>query len=318
LATPEILEELEPVSKRSTGALSNAEKKKAVRELESLLGRDEQEAASRREELLKTIGEDAVPSLLVALESKDPVVRRTSVVLLGSVFSDRVAAAFGKLARDPNPRVRLAAAWILEHEATIRAMRALENFLLDVEEEIRLSAFSGMGYAGVSQSFPVVALGLKDISPRVRAAAARSLGFFGNPEAVPDIEIALEREKDRSVQRELMLACGRIVSESSLRVLAWGLSSANAVLREAAVEALGMQGAAAFPLLLAGMEHPEEYVRWLCAEELRRQTGKSFNYKHDAPGNERKAALLRWRQFLGLPVKDGIKRSGDSASAPGK
>ncbi|MHC4664072.1 MAG: HEAT repeat domain-containing protein, partial [Planctomycetota bacterium] len=224
-ATPEVLQSLGHGPKKSAAALSDGEKKKAVHELESLLGRGDAGAASRREELLKKIGEDAATSLLNALGSKDPVVRRTSVVLLGSVFSDRVAAAFGKLARDPNPRVRLAAAWILEHEATVPAMRALESFLLDAEEEVRVSAYSGLGYSGVSESFPVVALGLRDVSPRVRAATARSLGFLGNPDAIPDIENAIERETDRSVLSELIRACGKIKSESSRRVLAWGLAS---------------------------------------------------------------------------------------------
>jgi hypothetical protein len=63
------------------------------------------------------------------------------------------------------------------------------------------------------------------------------------------------------------------------------------------------------------MELSDEYVRWLCAEELRRLTGKSFGYRHDAPEKERKAALERWRKFLGVPEKNGKKQPPDSASA---
>ncbi|TET32462.1 MAG: HEAT repeat domain-containing protein [Planctomycetota bacterium] len=303
-ATPELLEKLEkkyPEDKTPAAAgdseLSRAENI-MILELFSLLGREGNGAAARREALVKKLKRAAVRSLVLALQNKDARVRRNSAVLLGIVYDDRAASALGKLFKDRNPRVRLAAAWALERAATRPALRALERYLTDSEEEARVAAYNGFGYAGEPATVAVVVLGLRDVLPRVRRAAARSLGFLKNPDAMPDIARALEVERDRRVMMALLTACGRIKSKDSRCALAKAMASKNAAVREAAVEALALHGTNAAPMFLAGMESENVYLRWMCAEELRRITRHSCGYEHDAEKKKRKASIRHWREYL--------------------
>jgi HEAT repeat protein len=141
---------------------------------------------------LARIGEDAIPALLEALQSKDPAMREGAAWGLGSMANWQ--AEPGR--RDPRPRlksvavepllnsvtddaaaVRVQAAialWKIDGQ-TVLCVRVLLESWNDKDPHVRSQAFNGIEHMG-SEAIPVLKEASRDPDPVVRKAAVEALG----------------------------------------------------------------------------------------------------------------------------------------------
>ncbi len=174
---------------------------------------------------------------------------------------------------DPERRVRLAAAEILRHSPSVRAVPQLGRMLSDPDLEVRSVAADALGAAEhadavlpllghLDDPVPevrrriVVALGhlrdaraivpligkVQDAQAEVRRAVAEALGRLGDDRAASALVLAL-RDNDNAVQIAALQALGRLGDPSTTLPVASLLDESSAVpVRHAALQALAQIG----------------------------------------------------------------------------
>ena len=110
---------------------------------------------------LETAGESAVPALLVALGSENPVLRRNAADILGYIASPQAIAALRyALMNDPESTVRVNAAWALGEMKDSSTLNDLTHVaVLDSDQSVRRTAADSIarfrsriaGAAGVNE-----------------------------------------------------------------------------------------------------------------------------------------------------------------------
>jgi HEAT repeats len=91
---------------------------------------------------IENAGENAVPALLVALRSENPVLRRNTADMLGYIASPQAVPALrNTLVNDPEPQVRINAAWALGEINDLSTLNNLQQAaLLDSNQSVRRTA----------------------------------------------------------------------------------------------------------------------------------------------------------------------------------
>ena len=235
-----------------------------------------------RAHALRILGElklpQSVPTLLAALEDKDPDVRNVAarslgrmrlqateealVALLGKhdqAVSARIAAICIEMGprtaplliralREGTPKARFWAARILGEIKDARAIRSLGDALLDQEPDVRSSSVWALGMIADRASASLVEPLLHDTVWYVRAHAAEALGRIGDAATVQPLADLLQ---DRSwwVRKNALDALVRI-GEPSKSALMKALHGGDRFARDCAVEAL----------MTLGMPLPESVV----------------------------------------------------------
>jgi len=223
-----------------------------------------------RAHALRILGElkvpSSVPTLLTALEDKDPDVRNVAARSLGRMklqaaeealvellgkhdqaVSARIAAICIEMGprtapllirslREGAPKARFWAARILGEIKDARSTRSLGEALTDKEPDVRSASVWALGMIADRASAGLVEPVLADPVWYVRAHAAEALGRIGDPNAVTKLGEALQ---DRSwwVRKNALDALVRI-GEPSKTTLLNTLHSGDRFARDCAVEAL--------------------------------------------------------------------------------
>lgn len=172
---------------------------------------------------------EGTEQLVGMLDHQQWFVKRNVAELVGELGMTEAIPGLGRLLSHDDERVRKAAALALAKIGTSGAVESLRRALRDKSSEVRVQVALGMG-------------------------GRRSSGL-----AMP-LVVALDEEKDERVQRELILALGRIATSDAVQALI-KLSQPSRKLfsrrptavRVAAVEALRIAGTAAAKGTLEGL-----------------------------------------------------------------
>ena len=118
-------------------------------------------------------------------------------------------------------------------------------------------------------AIPICIEGLKSDDAMTRMGCAYVLGRIGDTRTVPELEATLGDQVD--------------------------------FVRYEAASQLGTMGSkTGYGVLVEGLESERVEYRFKCFEALRELTGHTFGYVHNAPAEERAAAVTKWKEWLQL------------------
>jgi HEAT repeat protein len=205
---------------------------------------------------LGSIGQEAMPYLIKALSDKDPMVRGTAVLAIGSVTPG---------GERPSSTV-------------IKAVPEIAKLVRDQDRLVRSNACDTLRHVGkeAATAIPALIQALRDEDEYVRGRAADALGSMG-PTAAPAVPYLIKALKDRRdpVRSLAAEALGRIGRKAKAAVpeLIESLTNGDPFLQYSAADALGSIGPdakAAIPALTGALASPDQRIRDQAAESLRR------------------------------------------------
>ncbi len=185
------------------------------------------------EQDLQAAGDLVIPVLIEHLDDERPQARELAVMLLAQVGPEAAPAAptLVKLLGDPSSLIQVNAAATLimigdqprdeesdtptedGAERVALAVRTLATLLKHPEENIRMTALSSLGNAGLAAkpAIPRMTAALGDVNPQVRTMAASSLGRLG-PLAAAQVAAlkSLAEDEDPEVRGAAALAIRQI------------------------------------------------------------------------------------------------------------
>ncbi|MFG2059127.1 HEAT repeat domain-containing protein [Micromonospora sp. NPDC048930] len=145
--------------------------------------------------------------------------RREGLWALGFVAEAQDVELLAAATTDADPKIRsVAIASIPDSTADDRAFKVLIDALRDLDEQVRVSAISQLGYSGRADAvMPLVALAA-DLAPRVRSMTAYALGQLGNREATPAL-LRLLNDPDSHVRENARNALGAVGGPTAVDAL---------------------------------------------------------------------------------------------------
>ncbi len=152
--------------------------------------------------------------------------------------------------------------------------------------------------------------------PKIRAAALAAFGHIRDRRAHLPISRAVE-DPDATVRLtaiDVMDKLGMIFDESAVVLGRMLLSDPEFTVRGRAARMLGRfeQKWVAF-YLIQGLADDDAFVREMSIEALRQVSGKDYPFDHKATPDERKAALVRWKDWWNKHAKAFTRQSPDPA-----
>ncbi|CCH19779.1 hypothetical protein MILUP08_44656 [Micromonospora lupini str. Lupac 08] len=167
-----------------------------------------------------------------------PELRRVGLWALGFVVEAQDVELLTAAVTDADPKVRsMAVGSIPDPVGDDCAFRALVLALRDLDEQVRISAASRLGYTGrVDAVGPLVALAA-DPTPRVRSMVAYALGRLGSHEAASALQRLLD-DPDRHVRENAAEALGSVGGPAAVDALLVLAADQDSRLRVQAAKAL--------------------------------------------------------------------------------
>ncbi len=211
---------------------------RAVEPMKKLLSdeyEDVQEAAVAALSILKAgISSD---ELIKMIGSRNPVLRKNAVLVLGEIGAVKAVPAIGFALKDDNIKVRHAVVRALSMIRTDESIKYLTLALTDENADIRVSAALSLGLIkreGISESLVLL---LTDTDDAVRAAAVKALGELGDKTTVRQL-IKLLSDRSGFVVTTAIESLSRIGGETARNALVEMLSSHDNEIKRTAIKAL--------------------------------------------------------------------------------
>ncbi|WP_433262189.1 HEAT repeat domain-containing protein [Micromonospora vinacea] len=196
---------------------------------------------SLQAEIIELLHADRAASRHVVFDfatGETPELRRVGLWALGFVVEAQDVELLATAVTDADPEIRsMAVGSIPDPAGDDWAFGALVLALRDLNEQVRVSAASRLGYTGrVDAVAPLAALAA-DPTPRVRSMVAYALGRLGSHEATPALQRLLH-DPDRHVRENAAEALGSVGGPAAVDTLLALAADQDPQLRVQAAKAL--------------------------------------------------------------------------------
>jgi len=175
--------------------------------------------------------------LIKMISSRNPVLRKNAVLVLGEIGAVEAVPAIGFALKDDNIKVRHAVVKALSMIRTNESVRHLTLALTDENADIRISAALSLGpikKKGVAESLVIL---LADPDDAVRAAAAKALGELCDKATVRPL-IKLLSDHNGFVVTSALESLSRIGGETARSALVDMLLSQDNEIKRTAIKSL--------------------------------------------------------------------------------
>lgn len=201
------------------------------------LGDDQDSLQAEIIDLLHTDRPAARSAVLELVTGNALELRREGLWALGFVVETQDVELLAAAATDADPKIRSVAIGSIPDSATDdRAFHVLVEALRDLDEQVRVSAISKLGYSGRADAVMPLAALAADRAPRVRSMVAYALGRLGN-EATPAL-LRLVNDPDSHVRENARKALGSVGGPAAVDALLTFAADEDPELRIEAAEAL--------------------------------------------------------------------------------
>jgi HEAT repeat protein len=254
-----------PVRAAVCGALGHLRTDDAVAPLVRTLGDGEDAVREAAAEALTSYSPEQLAShidaLAMAYDRGTVAVRKSTVVMAGSVGGQNAEALLVRASVDPSDTVRLAAVIALGHVAGDSRVEPLVLRLTDASIDVRMAAVTALGtidrveaFDGLLRALPGAPRTVRDRIAEALARGARALLFERLAE--------LERNASMDVRLGVAWTLGKIGDPTGIATLGRYLRDLDSGLRASAAGALAkISHPAAIDALLGAAEDPDGRVR---------------------------------------------------------
>ncbi|MBI5195579.1 MAG: HEAT repeat domain-containing protein [Nitrospirae bacterium] len=221
-------------------ALSTLDNPETVKHIKPLMFdryEDVQEAALKA--LLRLEKWLDTDEITASLSDKNPVVRKSSAVLLGLIGAKKAIETLGAALRDSDVRVRTAVVDALSRIDTPESIKYLMPALSDESPEVRKSAAMAISMIDSEEVVEPLIFLLNDTNVFVRVAAAKGLGSTRNKKAVEPL-INLLSDTSGFVKAAAIKELGNFKEKKVKEVLRRLLKDKDAEIRATAIESLSI------------------------------------------------------------------------------
>lgn len=202
------------------------------------LGDDQDSLTGEIIDLLHTNKAAARRTALDLATGDAPELRRAGLWALGLVVEAQDVELLAAAVTDADPRVRSVAIGSIPNPATgDRAFQMLVMALRDLDDQVRISAVSRLGYTGRADAVAPLAALATDPVTRVRSMVAYALGQLRKVEATPAL-LRLRHDPDWHVRENAHEALGSIGGAAAVDALLLIAADEDPLLRAQAARAL--------------------------------------------------------------------------------
>ncbi|MFI7517044.1 HEAT repeat domain-containing protein [Micromonospora echinofusca] len=202
------------------------------------LGDDQDSLTGEIIDLLHTNKEAARHTVLGLATGGTTELRRAGLWALGFVVEAQDVELLAAAAADADLRVRsVAIGSIPDTAGDDRAFQVLVSALRDIDEQVRISAVSRLGYTGRADAVASLAALAADPVPRVRSTVAYALGQLRKVEATPAL-LRLRHDPDRHVRENAHEAPGSVGGAAAVDALLLIAADKDPLLRAQAAREL--------------------------------------------------------------------------------
>jgi HEAT repeat protein len=220
-----------------------SEEEKEIQEMLKLLGSKSPSQGREAINALSALGEKSVNSVIFALNSRNPIVRRRAPRILANLGDRTCVKPLITLLRDPEPRVRKHALMALGKIEAKAVVENIDTLLLDEYNDVRLHAVMLLRRIGATNYEPLLIPLLEDTSLHVQIETAYTIAEWGNELGEQSLlKILINEQLSTNYRATACSRLGSLKSQKALDSIITLLTDGNKELRIVAAKALGMIG----------------------------------------------------------------------------
>ncbi|HEY1014049.1 MAG TPA: HEAT repeat domain-containing protein [Herpetosiphonaceae bacterium] len=213
-------------------------------------------------EIIRALGAEAIPDLLIAIDDPAALVRERAALLLGELGAQQALPQLLRALTDAHPALRHSAATALGRLQAAAAMAPLCAALAhDPALEVRIAAATALGTMGMPAAGDPLARVIETTDGALRWAAVRALATLRDPRALAPL-VAATATDDAARCAEALDGLGALGDARAVHLALTLVAAPDVAVGRSAINCLGALGdQRAVAPLIAALSDPDDTIR---------------------------------------------------------